>query len=130
MLPITPLPTTKISMSSNRTFSPKTLYSSRYLVHKPSFWRHRSGKSYSVAQREVQKPTASSQIPCDISETQTSTVCFCGEPMTSCGRSCGHVRNSIRKRTRERNGRRRRANGRSHLELDYGLLIWRDPRTF
>ena len=76
------------------------------------------------------KPTVLSQTPCDILETQTSTVCSCGEPMTSCEKSCGLPRSYIRKRTRERNGRRRRANGRSHLELDYGLLIWKDPRTF
>ena len=63
-------------------------------------------------------------------ETQTSTVCYCGEPMTSCEKSCGHVRNSTRKRTRERNGRRRRRNGRSHLVQDFGLLTWKDRRMF
>ena len=55
---------------------------------------------------------------------------LCGEPMTSCGKSCGRHKSFIRKRTWERNGRRRRANGRSRPVLDFGLPTWRDRRTF
>ena len=108
----------------------KQSYSSPCQDRRPSFWRHQSGQYYSVGQRAVQKPTASLQTPLDISATETSTACFCGEPMTSCGKSCGRHRSYTRKLTKERNGRRRRANGRSRLVLDFGSLTWRDPKTF
>ena len=74
--------------------------------------------------------SALSQTSSDILVTETLTVCFCGEPMTSCGKSCGRHTSYTRKRTRERNGRRRGANGRSRLVLDFGSLTWRDRKTF
>ena len=43
---------------------------------RPTFQRHQSGKYYSVGQWAVQKPTALSHTPSDISALETSTACF------------------------------------------------------
>ena len=77
-------------------------------------------KSYTAARQGVARVTLSSQTQCDISEIATSMGLSSEELMTNFGNSYGNLRNYIRKRTRVRNGQRRRANGRSLRVLGYG----------
>ena len=68
----------------------------------------------------AEKASGYSQIPYDIFLYLISTDSSLDGRTTNSVNWSGRAKNCIRKRTRERNGRRRKANGRSQVELSYG----------
>ena len=68
----------------------------------------------------VAKATLYSQIPCAIFQILHSVDSSFAVQTTNCVNWFSSHRNSIRKRTQARNGRKRKASGRSLAEQDYG----------
>ena len=96
---------------------PRMLYLPQIRGHKQNFSRHQKEKCYTGARQVVEKATDCSLTHSAISETATLMDLSSEELMTNYENWSGKVKNYIRKRTQERNGRRRKANGRFRSQI-------------